>query len=301
MPINYQKVYENLSYEEKVSFRDLTIKVLLELYPHYVVRPLEPQNAEAIFIGNKQDNVRVTFPLHDLYARFSPSSQTKEDLKDAILLGYADMLKMVEDAEYIVDDEDMTWSDAKKLVQPRFSRLDHVEKFGDHVHYPFGEEIVTGFVIDYPDENLITHIRAPRLEKWNISQEDLMKQAMENFAHAASGIEFWGTESPRGYLRTNSKEEYSATTILIGGVRHLVAQTIGVPYRFGIPSSYVFYAWVELEDQEFQKEMKAMMEREFLRLPSKLTTNIYEVDEQGQMKQLKNQPEVPDTPMFGNN
>ena len=66
MPINYQKVYDNLDVDERIEFRDLTIKTILEIYPHYVVRPTQPGNPNTIFIGNRQDNVRVQFPLYDL-------------------------------------------------------------------------------------------------------------------------------------------------------------------------------------------------------------------------------------------
>ncbi len=302
MAINYRKTYDNLSYEEGIEFRDLTIKVMLEIYPHYIIRPLEPQNPDIVFITNKQDNVKIHFPLHDLYARFSTTGRTKNDLKETLLEAYADMLKMAEDASVIRDDSKLTWTEVCDFVRPRFARREEFRNVEDYAHYPFGEEVVTAFVIDdREDEQLVTWINNQMLERWNISKEDLMKKAMENFAGMCSGLEFVGTPPPRGFLRTDSSLDLAATAILIGGIRKMIAETIGVPFRFGIPSRFIFFCWFELDDEEFQVEMKAMMEREFSRLPSKLTTNIYEVDENGQMKQLKNQPEIPKTPNISNN
>ena len=114
-------------------------------------------------------------------------------------------------------------------------------------------------------------------------------------------LELVGTEPPHGYLRTDSSDEYTATAILIGGVRYTIAQTIGSVYRFGVPSRYLLIAWRELEDENFQIEMRAWMKREFKRLPSPLTDKIYEVNEKGEMKQLKDLPELPEIPLSSNN
>lgn len=302
MPINYRKTYDKLGFEERIEFRDLTIKAILEIYPHYVVRPLDANNPDAIFIGNQQDNVRVQFPLRDLYARFVSTAQTKSDLKDEIIKCHAPILKMVEDAELIEDTSKLTWSDVKDFVNPRFSRKDEFPNLEDTVHFPFGEDLVTIFLIDNPsDGGLVTRIGHEMLDRWEITDKDLYKQALDNLSEKMDGIYLKGTEPPHGYIRTDSSEEYAATAILIGGFRYTVAQNIGSPYRFGVPSRYVMIAWCELEDEEFQTEMRAWMKREFERLPSSLTDKIYEVDDKGEIKQLKDLPEIPEPPDFSNN
>lgn len=302
MPINYKKTYETLSYEESIEFRDLTIKVMREIYPHYIIQPLEAMNPETILITNKQDNVRITFPLYDLYARFSTTGKTKNDLKETLLNAYASMLKMAEDASVIRDDSKLEWLEVKDFVRPRFARRDEFTEVEDFVYYPFGEDVVTAFVIDDREaEQLVSWVKNSMLEKWNIAKDDFMKKAMENFAKMCNELEMVGTMPPRGFLRSDSSLDIAATAILIGGIRHMIAENVGKPFRLGIPSRFVFFAWGELEDEEFQTEMSAMMKREFSRLPSKLTTNIYEVDEKGQIKQLKDQPKAPEVPKTSNN
>ena len=74
--INYQKVWATLDIDEKMAFRDRTIKAMQEIYPHYIVRPWEPTEADFFFVGNKQENVRVRVPLKDLYAWYSTSAKT---------------------------------------------------------------------------------------------------------------------------------------------------------------------------------------------------------------------------------
>lgn len=302
MAVNYQKFYSNLDIDEKMAFRDLTIKVMQEIYPHYIIRPVEPTEPDVVFITNKQDNVRIHFPLHDLYAHFSPTGKTKADLKDALLFHYSDMLKLAEDAEVIRDNSKLTWADVEKFLYPQFVRREELHDEDAYPKYPFGEDVYTIFNIDdRPDEHLVDRVDMKMLERWNITLEELTNKAMENFANRADRLEFAGFAPPHGYLRTDCKYQFASTAILIGGVRELVAEHVGSPFRFGVPSRYIMYAWGELEDEAFQVEMKAMMEREFERLPSKLTTKIFEVDEKGQITQLKNQPEIKTPPHVSNN
>lgn len=302
MAINYQKTYDTLGHDERLEFQALATKVILEIYPHYRVSPVEAQNADAIYITNQDDNVRIQFPLRELYTRFITTSRTKIDLKETILKDFADMFKTIEDTEYFMNLTDPEWSEAKKYVQPRLTGLRELpDDYEKYVHVPFGEGIVTCFSIFSPQEKLVTRITNEMLEKWEITFDDLYKQAMENFADVTHGMEIVGTGKPRAYLWNEVGYEYAATSLLQGGMRYLIAQTIGSPYRFGIPSSHVFYCWTEFDDEEFQIEMRAMMEREYKRMPSRLSTNIYEVDETGNIKQLKNQPEIPKTPNISNN
>lgn len=301
MPVNYQKNYDGLDYDERVEFRDLTIKTLLEIYPHYIVRPLEPNNPDVVFIGNKQDNVRVRYPLSDLYARFSTTGRTKNDLKD-VLLTFASTFKMVEDAEMIRDTSKISWNDVKERTFPRLARRTEIPVIDDLVHFPFGEDLITIFLFeDEDEEGLLFRIDKKMLERWEISEQDLLGKAMENLSARMDNLELVGTAPPHAYLRTDSSDEYTATAILIGGVRYTIAQTIGEVYRFGVPSRYVFIAWRELEDEDFQIEMRAWMKREFKRLPAPLTDKIYEVNEKGEMKQLKDLPEISDAPFTSNN
>lgn len=301
MPINYQKTYDALSYEEGVEFRDLTIKVIQEIYPHYVIQPAEPQNPWVIYVANQEDNVRIQCPLRDLYNHFVQTARTKSDLKDTILNNYAEILKQVElDVDEL--DQKPIWSEVSDRVHPRLTRI---EEFGDDleslVHLPFGEGVVTAFVISLPEEGMVKWIRKDLLEEWNISFEDLHKKAIDNLGDVTEGIELVGTAKPHSFLWNEKGHDYAATSILLGGMRYLIAQTIGSPYRFCVPSAFVIYSWAELEDEEFQTEMRAMMQREHNRLPGRLSTNIYEVDEKGQIKQIKDLPENPKTPTFSNN
>ncbi|HQU84905.1 MAG TPA: hypothetical protein PKY59_17330 [Pyrinomonadaceae bacterium] len=294
MPINYQKTFNNLSYEEKLEFSGLTIKTVKEIYPHYKVEPVEPHNAEAIYITNQDDNVRIQFPLYDLYNRFLQTSKTRNDLKEVILRDFSQLISQIEDSESFINEPEFGFIDVKHLIQPRLCRIEDLpNEVDDYVHLPFGEGIVTTFSIFHEKTLINTRIKKEMLAEWEISFDDLYKLAMDNFAHHTDGMPLVGTAQPHGYLRNENGDEYSASALLIGGIRYLIAQTIGTPFRFGIPSSHLFYCWCELEDAEFQIEMRAMMQREFERLPGKLSTNIYEVDEKGQIKQLKDLPELP--------
>ncbi|MBK8467158.1 MAG: hypothetical protein IPL32_15155 [Chloracidobacterium sp.] len=297
--INYQKVWAGLAHEEKLAFRDRAIKAVQEIYPQYIVRPLEPGDADRFFVGNKQDNVRINVPLRDLYARYSISGKTHEDLKDAIFNEYAGMLNMAEDVSVATEVPDFTWGDVKDLVRLQHVRLNEIPE--GKLHYPFGDEVVTALVIDRPQQTIMYWITQEMLDSWGKTMDELFKQAMENLADLSEGIEIVGTNTPRNELWPEKGQQFVTTCLLISQFRYLIAQTIGSPFRFGIPSRHRFYAWIDIEDENYQIEMKAKMEREMERYPSPLTSKIYEVDEQGQIKLVKPQPEIPPVPFTINN
>jgi len=305
MPINYKKTYDLLSHEEGIEFRDLTIELVKELYPHYSVKPEEIQNPDIIVITNQDDNVRIKLGLRDLYTRFIETARTRTDLKDTILSDYAHAFSKIEDAEYFQNPKEYTWADARDFVQPRLMKI---EKFHDDlesfVYFPFGEGLVNAMIICEPDDLMNTRIRKEWLEKWNKTAEEVYIKALENFADVNEGLELVGTGKPHDYLWNQKGRDFSATAILLGSLRYLIAQTIGSPYRFSVPSNFVFFCWAELDDDEFQIEMKALIEREHDRLPGRLSTNIYEVDDKGQIKQIKetkDKPEPPKPQNFSNN
>jgi len=293
MPINYLKTFNNLSYEEKLEFSNLSIKTIKEIYPHYKVEPVAPNDTEAIYITNQEDNVRIQFPLYELYSRFLQTSKTRIELKEVLLRDFAQVFGKIEDSESFLAETEYEFNEVKHLIQPRLCSIEELDdNFEKYVSIPFGEGVVTTFCIIHTDAPFNTRIRKDLIEKWEVSFEELYKLAMENFSELTDGMPLVGTGKPHAYLWNEEGVNYASTAILLGGMRYLIAQTIGSPFRFGIPSCHLFYCWTELEDEDFQIEMRSMMVREFERLPGKLSTNIYEVDEQGQIKHLKNLPEI---------
>src|SRR5437868_6731421 len=111
--ISCQKVWTNLALDEKIAFRNMTIKAVQEIYPHDIVRPVEPGDADRFFVGNKPDNVRIKVPLRDLFARFSVSGRSSADLKHAILNEYAGILNQAEDVSVATDIPEFTWDDVR--------------------------------------------------------------------------------------------------------------------------------------------------------------------------------------------
>ena len=297
--INYQKVWAGLDFDEKIAFRDRVIKAVQEIYPHYIVRPLDPSNADRFFVGNKQDNVRIHVPLRDLYVRFSLTGKSHEDLKDAIFNVYAGMLNQAEDVSVATAEPEFTWNDVRDHARPQHVRLKEIPE--GKLHFPFGDEVVTALVIERPQDALMYWISQEMLDSWGKTIEDLFKEAMENLADLSDGIEIVGTNTPRHELWPEKGLAFASSCLLLPSLRHLIAQTIGSPFRFGIPSRHRFYAWIDIEDEKFQIEQKAKMERELDRWPSALTSKIYEVDTQGQIKLLKPQPEIPPVPFTSNN
>lgn len=298
--INYQKVWATLDLDEKIAFRDMTIKAVQEIYPHYIVRPLEPHDADRFFVGNKQDNVRVKVPLRDLFARFSVTGKSNADLKDAIFNEYAGILNQAEDVSVAMDMPDFTWNDVRDHARPQHVRLNEIPD--GKIHYLFGDEVVTALVFDRPQEGVMYWITKEMLARWERTEEELFKEAMENLAELADGIEIVGTNTPRHELWPEKGPQFASTALLLPSLRYLIAQTIGgSPYRFGIPSRHRFYAWIDIDDENYQREMKAKMERELDRYPSYLTSKIYEVDTKGQIQLVKPQPEIPPVPFTSNN
>lgn len=298
--INYQKVWATLDVDEKIAFRDRVIKAVQEIYPHYIVRPLEPSEADKFFVGNKQDDVRIHVPLRDLFARVSGKDKTLEVLKDAIFTEYAGILNKADDAELAAEEPNFTWDDVLEKARLQHVRLEEIPE--GKLHFPFGDEVVTALVIDHPHETLMYWITQEMLDGWGKTMDELFKVAMDNLATLADGLEIVGTNTPRNELWPEKGHGFATTCLLLPSLRYLVAQTLGgAPFRFGIPSRHRFYAWVDIDDEKYQIEQKAKMEREMDRYPSPLTSKIYEVDEQGQIKLVKPQPQIPPIPLTSNN
>ncbi len=297
--INYQKVWATLDLEEKMVFRDRAIAAVQEIYPHYIVRPLEPGDGDRFFVGNKQDNVRIKVPLRDLYARYSTTGKTIEDLKDAIFKEYSGMLNMAEDAELVAEQPDVAWNDIKDQVRLQHVRTEELPE--GKLHYPFGQDVVSALVIDHPNESLLYWINQEMLDSWGKTQDELFAVAVENLTDLADGLAIVGTMTPRKEIWPEQGLAIASTSLLISSFRYSISQTLGSPFRFGIPSRHRFYAWADIEDDNYQIEQKAKMEREMDRYPSPLTSTIYEVDDKGQISVVKPQPEVPPVPFISNN
>jgi len=303
MAINYQKTYDTLSYEEGIEFRDMTMKVIREIYPHYLVTPESPQNPDVIHVANAENNVRIVCPLRDVYNSFSAKGKTESDLKEIILNEYSHILKQIEKFDLEEQTREFSWIEAQAFVQPRLTRIEEfkgdVEKY---VHLKFSEEIITLLALVSPNEDgLIKRITKEQFEKWGITFEELYKKALDNLGELAETMEIIGTGKPKSMLWNETGFEFAASTILLGGMRYTIHQTIGSPYRFGMPSSFVLYFWREFENEEFQIEMKAMIKRSFDTMSSRLSDKIYEVNEKGEIKIVKDIADVPETPLFSNN
>ncbi|MEQ1646617.1 MAG: hypothetical protein ABL959_24395, partial [Pyrinomonadaceae bacterium] len=139
------------------------------------------------------------------------------------------------------------------------------------------------------------------IEGWEKTQDEVFKEAFDNLEDLAEGIEIVGTNTPRRELWPEKGIHAASTCLLLPSLRYLIDQTIGSPFRFGIPSRHRFYAWVDIEDEKCQIEQKAKMHREMDRYPSPLTSNIYEVDTQGNISLVKPQPQIPPMPLVSNN
>lgn len=272
-------LWKDLPLDQMAAFRDRVIATVQEIYPHYIVRPVEPHLADVFFVGNKQDNVRVTVPLRDLYIRFNLSERTDEDLKETIFAEYAGMLNLADDAEIIEEQYEPTWDDVKQYSRPQHRKM--TELSGTHIVMPFGEDVCTILIIDRPQDQISYIIDQQMLDRWDKTFDDVYKIAMGNLSTMADGLEIVGTMTPHKKLWNELGTEWASVSLLLPNMRYTLAETIGSPFRFAIPSRHRFYAWVDLDDAEHQAAMKAQIEQEIEQWPNSLTTTIYEVDTQG--------------------
>ena len=292
--IDYQKSWAMLDVNERIKFRDRVIAAVQEIYPHYIVRPFEAGDSDRFFVGNKQDDVRITAPLRDLYIRFCLSGKEDEDLKETIFTEYAGMLNLADDAAIIEEQQEFTWSDAREYVRPELVRNDEMRE--DTLHLPFGADVSTVLIIDRPQDQMNYFISQKMLDLWDMTLEDVYKVAMDNLGTISDGLEIVGTRTPHEELWNDKGHEWSSSCLLLPNMRNLLAETIGSPFRFAIPSRHRFYAWIDIDDEQRQSKMIAKLEREIDLWPKYLTTTIYEVDTQGQISIVKPQPTAPIIP-----
>lgn len=284
-----QTNWNELPFDQMAAFRDRVIATVKEIYPHYIVRPVEPHIAEGFFVGNKQDNVRMTVPLRDLYIRFNLTERSDEDLKETIFSEYAGMLNLADDVAEIEEQYEPTWNDVLKYARPQHRRMS--ELVGPHIVMPFGQDVCTTLIIDRPQDQIVYTINQEMLDRWVESFEEVFKIAMDNLSNMADGLEIVGTVTPHQKLWNESGVEWASVCLLLPHMRYTLAETIGSPFRFAIPSRHRFYAWVDLQNEEHQAAMKAQIEQEIEKWPNALTTTIYEVDTQGNISIPNPQPQ----------
>src|SRR5687767_15291846 len=194
--INYQKVWANLDIDEKIAFRDMTIKAVQEIYPHYIVRPMEPTEADCFFVGNKQENVRIQVPLRDLHIRWSATGRSKADLKDMIFEVYAPTLNRAEDYSVAIEVPDFTWGDVRDYAKPQHVRTAEVIDTLGHIYYPFGAEVATAIVMERPQDDVAYFITREMLAGWERTEQELYKEAMDNLGDLAENMAMVGTITP---------------------------------------------------------------------------------------------------------
>lgn len=273
--------FAELPFDEMAAFRDRVIAAVQEIYPHYVVRPVSDDVAEAFFVGNKQDDVRMTVPLRDLYIRFNLTERTHEDLKDTIFSEYAGMLNLADDAAIFDEQYEPTWDDVIQYSRPQHRRM--TELSGPHIVMPFGEDVCTTLIIDRPQDQISYTINQEMLDRWDKTFDDVYQIAMGNLSTMAEGLEIVGTMTPYKKLWNELGVEWASVTLLLPAMRQTLAETIGSPFRFAIPSRHRLYAWVDLDNQERQSAMKAQITQEIEQWPNALTTTIYQVNEKGEI------------------
>lgn len=297
--INYQKNWFNISIEEKIAFREKVMAAVRELYSHMNVRSAEAGDVDHFLIENKENTVRITAPLRDVYYRFMISAKTTDDLKTTIIEEFGAVINKTDDPEELAKEPEFAWIDIKDLVRLQLLRIENIPAYT--IDLPFGGEVAAAFIIDKRDEELSYFIKPAMLDSWNMTQDELYPVAMANLSSLASGFEIVGTHTPRKEMWNEDGAPFSSTSLLLPSMRELLAQNVGLPFRFGIPSIFRFYAWADIADEKYQIEMKAKMERELKRLPHPLSDMIFEVDEKGQISVVKPQPVVPPVPLTSNN
>lgn len=127
----------------------------------------------------------------------------------------------------------------------------------------------------------LTWVDRSRLELWGVPLDQVETEALGNLASAAASsfVEWKQIHDVRvGYFNTSLP--FESALLLAPGLRSIVASVIGWPIYAVVPHRDFVYIWAA-EHAWFTERLAAVVRREYTAAKCPLSTEIFEIDDEG--------------------
>ena len=220
-----------------------------------------------------------TLGLTNLRANFLLSSQHDDDLRELMI---AQFDAIFEGTEHF-DRQDLDWDDAKQKLMPQMMPEDFLKTM-ELVHFPFGDGVLIGFVLD--SEEAYTYIRNDEVSLWGVDKNEIMSAATDNLNRRSQGIEMVAVPGDNGMFVVNTMDGFDAVRILDKELQRLISDNIGSPFYVGVPNRDFLICWAKNNDLEFQNQMRSQISNDYDERPYPLSGKTFEVTSSGDISLL---------------
>lgn len=218
--------------------------------------------------------------LSNIYAQFLLTAQTNYELTELV----KDHFEKVIESKDLLEDKEQLWEEINNLVLPQLMPVEYSSQF-QAVNFPFGEEIHIGFVVD--DEKAYQYVTQEALNEWGISDSELWSAGIENLSEKSYDLEMTFVPPPNGIIVINTMDSFDAVRILVPHIQEFIREKLGETFYFGVPNRDFLICWSKHGDKNFQKSIIKQIAADFDERPYPLSKFFFELDKNGEFKQMR--------------
>ena len=213
--------------------------------------------------------------LQNLYASYTRDQPNAPDRDARIREHFAAAMWA---AQRTGDDSLHDWDAAKEKVRLQFVPYSHTAGFHG-VTFPFTDEVEIAVVVDLPQAYY--YVKEADSERWNVTSDEIYRQALSNLGDASVELEIQGSEGPERLLAIATGDGYDAARVLLPAVRELAAEQLGEPCYAGIPNRDFLILWSRSNSNEFHRLTRDQIRSDHQSQPYPLTADIFLVTRKG--------------------
>lgn len=269
----FTNLFKKTDGDELRAFQTRVVKILNELHPEISFE----MNADPHAIESDGRVLGIT----NIHSAYLLSSKSENDLREIVSEHFNIVLANWDVSECGALD----WAAAKQLCMPQLMPKEFTEKL-PLISFPFGSEIVLGFVID--SEKAYSYVTKDDKARWDIEESEIYDVAIENLAARSTGIEVNAGPSPNGFVVISTMDGFDAVRIVSPKIREFIGGVIGESFYFGVPNRDFLVCWEKNDDMDYHDRFGSQVSSDFDERPYPLSRYVFKVSTDGEIVQLEN-------------
>ena len=272
MTSRFTRLFKKSDGDEQRAFQTKVLSLLGELHPDKeFARSADPL---VLTFGEQ------TLGLTNILAKFLLSSQSEADLREIV----AEHINGVLEGTIAAERDELDWAGAKPLLRPQLMPGEFLERM-PLISKPFGDEIVIGFVID--SEKAYSYVSKADVDRWRVDEQEIYDAALDNLNEISKGMQLQVFPGDNAFAVVNSMDGFDAARISLPELREIFAENIGTPFYFGVPNRDFLICWAKGGDASFHLQMQSQISQDFGERPYPLSGSVFEVLENGEIRQAE--------------
>jgi len=168
------------------------------------------------------------------------------------------------------------WNEAESKMRPQLVPVEIARQFGIQL-FDFADPIAASVVIH--DGLSQTFVRPSDLQKWNVSQEELLNLSIANLNSHKVEMEVTITDGTDRFIGLESHDGFDAARILLPRVREFASTKLGKTYFAGIPNRDFLILWSKECSRRFQEYAIEKIETDYSIQNYPLTSCRFELND----------------------